>query len=177
MQEPDTTAPAPRSKSFSFVEILIVFVILGILAALVVPQFSNAADAGRGSALANELRSLRTQIMIYRSHHGGVPPGFPAGDLSATPSDQMLVAQLTQYTDAQGRVSPRRTPQHVFGPYLKDFPVNPIAGNGNLKIVSGADPFPGEPGGPEGWVYQPRRGVIAANSPGADAGGVPFFDY
>ena len=40
-----------RAKGFTLVEILIVVVILGILAAIVVPQFTNATQDAQGGNL------------------------------------------------------------------------------------------------------------------------------
>src|SRR5205823_2705024 len=39
--------PAPAGRAFTLIEILIVVVILGIIAAIVVPQFSNASHVAR----------------------------------------------------------------------------------------------------------------------------------
>ena len=54
------------SKAFTLVEILIVVVILGILAAIVIPQFTNASqDAQRGN-IQTQVQSIRNQIELYR---------------------------------------------------------------------------------------------------------------
>ena len=45
-------------KGFTLVEILIVVVILGILATIVLPQFSNASATARENTLKDELRYL-----------------------------------------------------------------------------------------------------------------------
>ena len=41
-----------KAKGFTLVEILIVVVILGILAAIVIPQFTNASESAKASSLA-----------------------------------------------------------------------------------------------------------------------------
>ncbi|MCC7406490.1 MAG: prepilin-type N-terminal cleavage/methylation domain-containing protein, partial [Phycisphaeraceae bacterium] len=40
-----------RKSGFTLIEILIVVVILGILAAIVIPQFTNASETAKGSNL------------------------------------------------------------------------------------------------------------------------------
>ena len=93
------------SKAFTLIEILIVVIILGILAAIVIPQFSSASNQARESTLKDCLRYLREQIGIYKMQHNDVPPGYPSGNQSATPDAPTFLSQMTQYTDIAGNVS------------------------------------------------------------------------
>ncbi len=54
-------------KAFTLVEILIVVVILGILAAIVVPQFTNATQDAQTGNIRAQLKSLQNQIELYRA--------------------------------------------------------------------------------------------------------------
>jgi len=47
---------AHRRSGFTLIEILIVVVILGILAAIVIPQFSNASQMARQNTLKDEVQ-------------------------------------------------------------------------------------------------------------------------
>jgi len=67
---------AASSRAFTLVEVLIVVVILGILAAIVVPQFSDASHETSESALRSTIASLRTLIDLQ--YHAATPPGYPA---------------------------------------------------------------------------------------------------
>jgi prepilin-type N-terminal cleavage/methylation domain-containing protein len=60
-------------KAFTLIEILIVVVILGILAAVVVPQFTNAAEDANDAAVRTQLQTLRGQIELYRAQIGSDP--------------------------------------------------------------------------------------------------------
>jgi len=47
------------ASAFTLVEILIVVIILGILAAIVIPQFTSATQDAKSAATYNELQKLR----------------------------------------------------------------------------------------------------------------------
>ena len=50
---------------FTLIEILIVVVILGILAAIVIPQFTDAAGEANRANLQSQLQTIRSQIELY----------------------------------------------------------------------------------------------------------------
>src|SRR4051812_15890238 len=86
-----------RKRAFTLIEILIVVVILGILAAIVIPQFSNASHVARENSLKDDLRYLRTQVAVFKAQHRDVPPGYPSGNIASTPTSADFIAQMTQY--------------------------------------------------------------------------------
>ncbi len=55
-------------KAFTLLEVMIVVVILGILAAIVVPQFSSATDDAKASALRSGLAGVRSAVAGYRAN-------------------------------------------------------------------------------------------------------------
>jgi general secretion pathway protein G len=160
------TRPAcpPSRGGFTVAEFLIVLVVLGLLAAVAVPRFTQAADASRAAALRDQLRMVRTQILIYRAEHDGLAPGFPLGHARGEPNCETFLAQLME-ADSRSDIGPTRRP------------VNPISGSSEILIVPAGAPFPLAPTGGQGWVYQPSTGAFAANVAGADADGVDYFDY
>lgn len=66
--------------AFTLVEILIVVVILGILAAIVVPQFASATNDASRVAAKDQLTKLRRALAAYYVRNGGVYPDVQAGD-------------------------------------------------------------------------------------------------
>lgn len=63
-----------RMTGFTLVEILIVVVILGILAAIVVPQFTSASTEAVKGALQSQLQTIESQIELYRVRNNGDYP-------------------------------------------------------------------------------------------------------
>src|SRR3954469_8031757 len=100
-----------RKGGFTLVEILIVVIILGILAGIVIPQFTSASQDARKNSLTSQLQTLRSQIELYKLQHlDQLPSGLAAG---ATPTDW---SQLINKTDQGG--STAASTATVFGPYL-----------------------------------------------------------
>src|SRR5437762_6289366 len=66
-----------KISAFPLVEILIVVVILGILAAIIIPRFANASKDAKRAALSSQLNSVRAQLQLYIIEHGDQkPPNF-----------------------------------------------------------------------------------------------------
>ena len=83
-------------RGFTLIEILIVVVILGILAAIVIPQFTNASQEAAESSVKSQLQTVRSQVELFRvRNNGNLPADFnelmvpPAGEdpyLQKTPT-------------------------------------------------------------------------------------------
>ncbi len=52
-------------RAFTLIEILIVVVILGILAAIVIPQFTDASQEAMESSLLTQLQTIRSQVELH----------------------------------------------------------------------------------------------------------------
>ncbi len=91
-----------RARAFTLVEILIVVVLLGVLAAIVVPAIGNCGSSARASSMATNLNMLRRFVLVYTSHHLEVAPGYTAGPGSAVDAD-VFAAQALLSSDAERR--------------------------------------------------------------------------
>ncbi|MFN0011199.1 MAG: type II secretion system protein [Phycisphaerales bacterium] len=69
----------PRG-AFTLVEILIVVVILGILAAIVMPQFANAANDTSATTTFSELQKIRRHVGVFKARNGDALPAVVEGD-------------------------------------------------------------------------------------------------
>lgn len=148
-------------KGFTLVEILIVVVILGILAAIVIPQFTNASTDAKVSSLVSDLQTMRSQIQLYKIQHNDQLPGTATGVDFAT--------AMTQYTDVSG-LNPSTTKVVatgvIYGPYLQKIPTNQfiaVTDDGAKVNPVTTTPTAGD-GLSYGWVYNTITGEIRANS-------------
>jgi type II secretion system protein G len=77
-----------KQRGFTLIEILIVVVILGILAAIVIPQFTNASQDAQVSAVKSQLQTIRSQIELFRIKNG-------SGELVGSADADALFTLLT----------------------------------------------------------------------------------
>ena len=166
-----------RGKGFSLVEILIVVMILGIIAAVAVPRFSNASAVVRANMLAEDVRLIRMQIGVFKGQHKGVAPGYPNCDKDQAPTAETFIAHLTQASDVDGRTAAPETPGYRLGPYFREMPVNPVNGRATVQIVADGEEFPSSPDDSHGYIYQPSTLTFKPDSAGEDEGEKAFFDY
>lgn len=76
---------------FTLMEILIVVVILGILAAIVIPSFASASEDTRKAAFAQDLRAFENGILRYEADHHSFPPDGGSGTVPAGLEDYVNV--------------------------------------------------------------------------------------
>jgi len=168
---------AGTRKGFTLIELLIVVVILAAIAAIVLPQFSNASAATRASMLCDDLRVTRIQISVYKHQHKGVAPGYPDGDIESEPTEPAFVAQMTLLSDADGETAPIGTEGYDFGPYLREVPVNPVNGKKTIQIIGDEEQLPTEGDDSHGWIYQPATLTIKPDASGQNESGTKYIDY
>jgi general secretion pathway protein G len=123
------------THGFTLVEILIVVIILGILAAIVLPQFANASTDARVTNLKTQLANVRNQIEVFKCQHNDTAPAL-AGMWT------LLIGQSDTY-----EANSNAPAGSHWGPYLQTAPVNP------LNNLSGVTSDLNDPAA--GWYYQP----------------------
>jgi len=165
------------AKAFTLVEVLIVTVLLGVLAAIVIPTVSNSTTSAKGSAVATDLQLLRRFIMVYKAHHLEVAPGYPDGDTTAAPTEDAFVAQATLSSNANGQTAAVGTAGYERGPYMQRIPINPFNGESTIEILGNGEDFPADADNSHGWIYKADTAEIRADSTGTDSGGKRYYDY
>lgn len=103
----------PEERGFTILEAFILIVILGVLAAIAVPQWSRAQSEDKLNELVNRLQIMRSQLELYRVQNDNLLPGqqIPGEPISLEGFEKAL----TQADSDAG-----------FGPYLEKIPANPF---------------------------------------------------
>jgi general secretion pathway protein G len=137
MHGPPSAGRRRGARGFTLIEIMVVIVILGVLAALVVPSVLSRTDDARNVAAKSDLAAIRQALKLYRLDNQRYPS-----------SEQGLNALVTRPTD------PPLPPNWKPGGYLEKLPRDPWGHpyqylNPGLKsdvdvFTYGAD---GQPGG------------------------------
>jgi len=126
---------------------------MAILAGTIISRLLNTADDAKASALQHNLSVAETQIVMYRAQHNSRYP---------TIQDQGL-PQLLSPTNASGEIGPAG-PQHPFGPYLLEAPMNPYDGSKKVVPVAAPGKKPaGVVGSSGGWQYDETTGALWPN--------------
>src|SRR3954469_16182166 len=130
-----TTEKTSRHRGFTLIELMVVLVIIGVLAALIVPNVLDRADDARSTAARTDVNNLMQALKLYRLDNQRSP--------TAEQGLQALVA----------RPSAGPSPSN-WKPYLERLPNDPWGRpyqylnpgvKGEIDVMSlGAD---GQPGG------------------------------
>jgi general secretion pathway protein G len=138
---------AKGRTGFTLVEVLIVVVIMAVLAATIIPQFTDTTtDAKKNTSVFN-LNTLRAQVETYKAQHNGKVP--------------TALNLLTQKTDKAGTASATG----AYGPYISAIPEETITGTNNVVTITGSSAAigAGDVTAAGGWLYNNTTGELRIN--------------
>lgn len=139
-------------RGFTLVELLIVVVILGILAAVVIPQFSDASASTEASALRADLQIMRDAVQRYALEHGGNYPGS--------------LTAIARYTNMSGTMAGNRTAVYKYGKYVSELPrcpTGPSKGATGWAAIGNNPPTVASGSTSVGWLYHAASGGVWVN--------------
>lgn len=140
-----------RRAGFTLIEILIVVVIMAVLAATIIPQFSSSTNDAKVSTAQFNLAMMRSQVQLYSLHHNGV-----------LPTGANNLQQFTTPTDVNGNLSTTQLPSstYPYGPYCQQIPVNPFTGSNTVTVFTGTGTPTASGSTTAGWIYSPTTGQL-----------------
>jgi len=160
-------------KGFTLIEILIVVIILGILAAIVIPQFTNASKEAKQSALVTMVQSLRSQIALFKLQHNDYLPGKAplVGAGGGAFVEATFWNQMTQFSDVTGAVSTAKTVVYDKGPYMQSIPKNPLCPDNTLSSTLAEGTDAAAVASVSGFIYDYQGGAGSGKIWGTDTDG------
>ncbi|WNF08772.1 type II secretion system major pseudopilin GspG [Stenotrophomonas geniculata] len=122
-----------RQKGFSLIEIMVVVVIIGILAALIVPRLMDRPDQARVVAARQDIAALMQALKLFKLDNGRYPSAEQGLQALVKPPQGGGTMPVTPYLD--------RLPNDPWGhPYQYQIPGT----HGDVDVFSlGADSKPG----------------------------------
>ncbi len=82
-------------KGFTLIELLVVVLIIGILAAVAVPQYTKAVEKARMSEAMVRINAMEKATHLLMLQHGGMPTGIVLGKNAGLESEIDLMNGLT----------------------------------------------------------------------------------
>ena len=166
-----------RHSGLTLVELVIVVMILGILAAMAVPRLLDVSGDATDKGLRQTLSVIRDAIEMYAAENGGRLPG------TAKESALNVVGQISKSAiESADPDENESTFKSDLRPYLRKFPPNPVGADDNkrdrVKIVSKGVPLSAAVDNNEGWIYDYTTGEFRANNNALSSDGVtPYSKF
>jgi type II secretory pathway pseudopilin PulG len=166
--ESKSSHPGIEALEVPWTGISLLAIVLSLILFMALPRGTERsplsdARAKEQSAIRVE-RQLALAIREYRHDHGEWPGLAPTQGtrLAARPksSTAWLTRQLCLASNARGEISPLKSSEYPYGPYLLgELPINPRTGLRSVRLVEEGS-APSSTDEACGWIYDPRTGEV-----------------
>ena len=138
------------TRAFSMIELMIVIVIMAVLAAIILPMFTDHTRRSKESGLHYTLSQIRTAVATFQADTDSYPKQL--SDLSSTTAPAQGYNSLGTLQNI--------TPADWHGPYVGSLPMDTISGTPLTYKVTA-----------------PGVGTVTSSASGNDISGVAFSTY
>ena len=146
---------AAKTKAFTLVELLIVILIIGVLAAVIAPKFVEMQRKAKEAATKRNLAAIRAAIKFYQAEHEGRLPYY-----DATAAD----GEITLHEDT----TPSSSDNELVPNYISELPPVYLGQEANWTLDYEGNPHEGDNDfkitGPLHWANIPRRSCSGGGS-------------
>jgi type II secretory pathway pseudopilin PulG len=149
-------------SGFTWIEIVILVALIGIVSALVYPRFQQMQEAGREAATKSNIGAIKSAISIYYGDHEGIWP------TTLDINDKIPGFGFGNYLDSMPKVKAIHPADPSKSPEGNKVTYKTFAEEPNLAVSNNIG---------QGWRYERETGRVWINNSCQDSQGVSYTTY
>ncbi len=151
-----------QTDGFTWIEIVILIALLGILSALIYPRFQQMQESGREAATKSNIGAVKSAISIYYGDHEGIWP------TTLDVNDKTTGFGFGNYLDSMPKVKATHPNDPSKSPEGSDVVYKTFNDEPSLAVPNSAG---------KGWRYERETGRIWVNNSYLDSQGASYTTY